>query len=316
MHLSEIILNFTLKSPNLASNFDELVKFSTMTKSENPNLIEQLKEIGFSEYKAKVFVTLAKGKIMSASEIVNEAKIVRGSIYDILKLVVKLGYCNEIETNRILQYQIIDPDIILDKIVNQHQKEVTESINRIKNTFTSVKQIYSSTNESEDKQINIEIIRGFNKHRISKYKELLLSAKKEICGLYKFKGLVSSEADSLAKNFIKRGGKIRTIYKTGLDFKISRNGNVYEATHEQLIEICREFESTGEQIKLITQDIPNLTIIDGESVFINTEDLRKTGSSQADIILRKSSFAKYMMDLFDLYWSQALTINEYKKTIS
>ncbi len=287
-----------------------------MPKSDNQDLIEQLKEIGFSEYKAKVFVTLAKGKIMSASEIVNEAKIIRGSIYDILKSFVKLGYCNEIETNRILQYQIIDPDIILDKIVNQHQKEISESVNRIKNTFTSVKQLYSSTNEAEDKQINIEIIRGFNKHRISKYKELLLSAKKEICGLYKFKGLVSREADTLAKNFIKRGGKIRTIYKAGLDFKISRNGRIIEATNEQLVEICREFESTGEQIKLITQDIPNLTIIDGESVFINTEDLRKVGSSQADIILRRSSFAKYMMDLFDMYWSRALTIKDYKKSIS
>jgi sugar-specific transcriptional regulator TrmB len=275
-------------------------------------LINKLKEIGFNEYKARVFAVLSNGKIMSASEIVNEAKIVRGSIYDILKSFVKLGYCNEIETDRILQYQIIDPDIILDKIIKEHTIEHNKALSKLKDTFTNIKEQYSNKNNTDSKLINIELIRGFNKHRVSKYKEMLMGAKKEICGMYRFKGLVSDEADEFTKKFIKRGGKIRTIYQAGLDFKIMTNGKVVEADNAGLIEVCKKFESCGEEIRLSKTDIPNMTIIDSENVFINTDDKIIPNQSQADLIMRRTTFAKYMMDLFDFYWMKSLTLSQFK----
>ncbi len=278
-------------------------------------LLEELKLIGFNEYKAKVFLALSSGRIMSASEIVDEAKIVRGSIYDILKSFVEKGYCNEIETNRVLQYQIIDPDIILDKIIKEYTREQNSTINRLTNTFAKLKENYSTDNESEDKLINIELIRGYNKHRISKYRELLLSAKKEICGMYQFKGLVSEDADEVALNFIKQGGRIRSIYQIGLDFKIVKGEETINATPEQLIEICKKFEENGENIRLSERDIPNMTVIDGENVFINMDDKGIPKQSQADIIMRRANFAKYMRDLFDYYWNDAISVEEYEEKI-
>ncbi len=271
----------------------------------NESLIEQLKQIGFSEYKAKVLLTLASGKIMSASEIVNEAKIIRGSIYDILKSFVKLGYCNEIETDKILQYQIIDPDIILDKIIKDKTKEHNNNLNKLKNTFTNIKEKYSAESSKNKKPVNIELIRGFNKHCVAKYKEFLLTAKKEICGMYTFKGLVSDEADEFSKKFIKRGGIIRSIYRTGLDFKISLNGIIQDADEENLSEVLRKYKSIGEDLRVCDFDIPNMTIIDGTSVFINTDSIEIPDQSNADIIMRNLSFAKYMKDLFEGYWKKS-----------
>lgn len=271
----------------------------------NESLIEQLKQIGFSEYKAKVLLTLASGKIMSASEIVNEAKIIRGSIYDILKSFVKLGYCNEIETDKILQYQIIDPDIILDKIIKDQTKEHNNNLNKLKNTFTNIKEKYSAESSKNKKPVNIELIRGFNKHRVAKYKEFLLTAKKEICGMYTFKGLVSDEADEFSKKFIKRGGIIRSIYRTGMDFKISLNGIIQDADEENLSEVLRKYKSIGEDLRVCDFDIPNMTIIDGTSVFINTDSIEIPDQSNADIIMRNLSFAKYMKDLFEGYWKKS-----------
>src|SRR4030095_8335 len=282
-----------------------------MNKKES--LLEELKELGFNEYKAKVFIALSSGKIMSASEIVEEANIVRGSIYDILKSFTAKGYCNEIETNRVLQYQIIDPDIILDKIVQEYTQEHSSSITRLKNTFKKIKENYSTENNNgESKNINIELIRGYNKHRISKYRELLSSAEKEICGMYKFKGLVSDEADEIAMSLINKGGKVKSIYQIGLDFKIVKNGEEIEANPDDLIKVCRKFEANGEQIRLSEKDIPNMTIIDNENVFINTEDKWIQRQSQADIIMRRSNFAKYMHDLFEYYWNESLTIEDYE----
>ncbi len=275
---------------------------------EYENLIEQLKELGFSEYKAKVLLTLASGKIMSASEIVNEAKIIRGSIYDILKSFVKQGYCNEIETDKILQYQIIDPDIILDKIIKEHTKDYNTSVNKLKNTFSGIKEKYSADTSRITSPSKIELIRGFNKHRVAKYREFLLTAKKEICAMYTFKGLVSDEADEFSRKFIKRGGKIRTIYRRDLDFKISLNGEISEANDENLMAVCRKYREIGEDLRLCDFDIPNMTIIDGNSVFINTDSISNPNQSNADLIMRDLSFAKYMMDLFEGYWERSIKV--------
>src|SRR5688572_23916121 len=126
-------------------------------------LIEELKNLGFNEYKAKVFLSLCKGGLMTASEIAKDAKIVRGSIYDILKSFVEKGYCNEIDTNRVLQYQIIDPDVIIDKIERDYKDDYNVRLSLLKNTFKEVKNIYSTENTADGKYINIELIRGYNK---------------------------------------------------------------------------------------------------------------------------------------------------------
>jgi len=284
-------------------------------KDKEP-LLNELKQLGFNEYKAKVFTVLSSGRIMSASEIVKEAKIVRGSIYDILKNFVVKGYCNEIETNRVLQYQIIDPDIILDKIIKEYTEDHSSKLNQLKNTFKKIKDNYSTgSNNDESKNINIELIRGYNKHRISKYREILSSAEKEICGMYKFKGLVSDEADEIAISLINKGGKVKSIYQVGLDFKIVKGNETIESVPEDLIKVCRKFESNGEQIRLSEKDIPNMTIVDGENVFINTEDKWIPRQSQADIIMRRSNFAKYMQDLFDYYWNESMTIDDFEKSL-
>jgi len=278
-------------------------------------LIEELKNLGFNEYKAKVFLVLSSGNIMSASEIVEEAQIVRGSIYDILKSFVAKGYCNEIETNKILQYQIIDPDIILDKIEKEYNEQHKSTISQLKKTFGNIKKLQVPSDGDANRHINIEIIRGYNKHRISKYMELLKSAKKEICGMYRFKGLITEEASDAANLFIKNGGIIKSIYKIDLDFKVQKGEETTNASEEDLIKVCEGFMKNGEDIRLTNIEIPNMTIIDRENVFINVDDKWIPKQNRADMILRHSSLAKNMNDLFTHYWDQSLTIEEYKKEI-
>ena len=107
-------------------------------------LIERLKTLGFKDYESKVLIVLLSGNPMSASEIAKQAKIIRNSIYDILKSFVEKGYCNEIETNTILNYQIIDPAIILDKIVGEQKKNFSSKLENLNDTFSELQSIYKS----------------------------------------------------------------------------------------------------------------------------------------------------------------------------
>lgn len=277
---------------------------------------EKLKSIGFRENESKVLLVLLKGIPLSASQIAKEAKIIRNSIYDILKDFVLRGYCNEIETNTILKYQCIDHQVLSDKI----EKEFNES-NRIKiitlqETIKEIKEYYYKNDNSKDdhnSDVNIELIRGFNKHRMEKYIEYLKKSRNQVLGMYKLRGIVSSELDELAKDFVKRGGSLRSIYSVNLDFKVIKNGKAVPASGDDLVKVCESFQNAGEQLRLCEMDIPNMTIFDDEIVFSNITDKNIPRSKSADLIVKNKSNAKYMTDLFEFYWHNSTTLEEFKK---
>jgi sugar-specific transcriptional regulator TrmB len=146
------------------------------------NILEKLRSIGFKENESKVLFVLLQGKPLSASQIAKEAGIIRNSIYDILKDFVDKGYCNEIETNTILKYQSIDHQIIIDKIEKEFNENNRWKVKTLNETMSEIKDHHkknSSEDADEDKEVNIELIRGYNKHRMEKYIEYLKSSKEE-----------------------------------------------------------------------------------------------------------------------------------------
>ena len=56
-----------------------------------------------------------------------------------------------------------------------------------------------------------------------------------------------------------------------------------------------------------------MTIFDNETVFNNISDKDIPRHKTADIIVKNKSNAKYMTDLFEYYWQQSRTIEEYKR---
>jgi sugar-specific transcriptional regulator TrmB len=279
---------------------------------KSDEIIEQFKAIGFNGYEAKTFLVLLGGQPMSASEIAREAKLVRTSIYDTLKSFVARGYCNEIETSSILKYQIIDPVVIVDKIQREFNESNAKRISSLKGTFDAAAAISKyGANSSNGEVDNIELIRGYNKHRMEKYIEYLKRAKTRVLGMYRFRGIVSTELDDIAKDFVKRGGELRSIYRLNLNFKIIKDGKAVPASSEDLVRTCENFQNAGEQLRLCDFDIPNMTVFDDEIVFSNITDASNAKNKSADIIVKNESNAKYMSDLFEHYWSRSSTLEEY-----
>lgn len=281
---------------------------------QQDNLIEKLQSLGFKEYESKVFMVLLTNSSLSASEIAEKAKIRRTAVYEILKTFAEKGYCNAIETNTILKYEIINPRIILDKIQADFNIENEQRLGNLKDTFKNLMPLYKSETDESDNTVNIELIRGFNKHRTAKFIELLNNAKEEILFMVRFEMFVSKELDQTAVNFIKSGGVIKSIYEASFNFKIiDRNENVSIATVDGFIDLCEYYEKNGEKLKISQLELPNITIFDREIVFINIDPKDIPRHSRADIIIRNKDFAMRMMDLFNYYWSQAYTTKEFKK---
>ena len=275
------------------------------------DFILKLKSVGFTDYEARIFIALLQGHLMSASEIAEAAKIRRTDVYSVLKSFVEKGYCNEIETNTILKYEIIDPDVILDKILLNIQKEKEKQVASFNNTFKDLKPLYKSKSE-ETKYSNIELIRGYNQHRQAKFFDLLKNAKKEILFMIRLEIYISDEVDETAAKFIKNGGVIKSIYEVGNGFKVRKDGKWIDGTSKDLIKIFSKFEKYGEQVRLSKTKIPNFTVFDRETVFMNIVDKSVPRYNEADIILRNKDFSESMAEVFNSVWDKSFTLKNYK----
>ncbi|MEO8666761.1 MAG: helix-turn-helix domain-containing protein, partial [Ignavibacteria bacterium] len=227
---------------------------------------------------------MLKGSVLSASEIAEKAGIRRTAVYEVLKSFVSRGFCNEIETNTILKFELIDPRVISDKIEKEISQNNTSRIENVKATFNEFEILHRTEESPDNKNVNIELIRGFNKHRQAKFMELMKKAEKEIFFMIRLEGYVSEELDTDATEFIKRGGVIKSIYEASLDFKIIKDNSRQNATISDLIRICSRFEKTGEHIKISKSELPNMTIFDRKIVFTNIQDKDVPRHNNADII--------------------------------
>lgn len=281
---------------------------------QTAEFLNKLQQVGFKEHESKIFLVLLKGSALSASEIAGKANIRRTSVYEVLKTFASRGFCNEIETNTILKYEMIDPRVIADKIEREIKRNNLEKIESLKSTFSEIEKLHKSEESNALSNVNIELIRGFNKHRQEKFIELLKSAKEEILFMIRLEGYVSEEIDANAKNFIKNGGVIKSIYEANLNFKIIKDNSRKDATLEDLLRICGKFEKYGEKVRISESELPNITIFDKKIVFINILDKTVPRHNNADIIINNESFANRMMDLFNYYWNSSKLIRELKNT--
>jgi len=276
-------------------------------------LISRLKSLGFTDYESRIFLALLQGHLMSATEIAESAKIRRTDVYNVLKSFVEKGYCNEIETNTILKYEMIDPDVVLDKIELKIQKERDRQIASFKDTFKQLKPLYRSKEGGQDKISNIELIRGYNQHREEKFVNLLKNAKKEIFFMIRLEMYISDEVDKTAEKFIKSGGVIKSIYEVGSSFKVKKDGKWIDGNTDDLIKIFSKFEKYGEQVRLSSTKIPNFTVFDRETVFMNIVDKSVPRYNEADIIVKNKDYAESMTEVFNTFWDKSYTLKEYKK---
>jgi sugar-specific transcriptional regulator TrmB len=275
--------------------------------------IVKLKSLGLTEYESKVFIAVLRGTLMSASEIADSAGIRRTDVYNILKSFVEKGYCNEIETNSVLKYEMIDPDIIFDKIERDILKEKESELATLKETISNLKPLYRSEQQEKNKIVNIELIRGYNQHREGKFVELLQNAKKEIHFMIRPEIFLSEEIDDIAKSFYKKGGVIKSVYEAGDNYKVKKNDKWVKASKEDFIKILEKFEKSGEQIKISTEAVPTIVIFDIETVYINISDKSLPRHNEADVIIRNKNFAESMLRVFNTFWKGSLTLKDYKK---
>jgi sugar-specific transcriptional regulator TrmB len=278
------------------------------------DIIKSLESLGYTNYEAKVLYALVEGHVMTGSEVSKQAKIPRSSAYTILKKFSEQGICNEIQTSSVVQYELIDPKVVKDKIEKEIHDKYQTQISSLTDSFEKLQPVFRAK-ELESKKIDVELIKGFNRHRDVKFLELLKSSKQEILLMNRVEVLMFAEQDEASKQFAKKGGAIKCIYEASERIKIKTNGGAKEYNPKEFIEICEKYEKQGEQIRLVDNVLQNVAVFDRKIVFVNLFDPSIPKYDRSDIIVKNDNFANFMVDTFNVCWDKAATVEEFKKKL-
>lgn len=280
----------------------------------NEEIIKNLEALGYTNYESRVFVALFTGNYMTTTEIAKSADIPRSSAYEILKDFTKQGICNEIETSSVVRYQLIDPKVVEDKIELEIHEAYKSKISKLKYSFDKLEPLFKQS-ETPAEKIDVELIKGFNKHRNMKFLNLLKNTKKEVLLMIKLEMNVSPELDEAALNLYRNGGEIKSIYEASYDFKVRTKDEWKKVTPEGLLEVCRSFEKQGEQVKISEKIFQNMVIFDRKTVFVSLVDPTIAKYNRSDIIVNNENYANSMAEYFESCWNKSLTTEEFSKKI-
>lgn len=275
-------------------------------------MTENLLKLGFTEKEAKVFLVLLRGDLMAASDVAKEANIRRTDVYDILNQFTKSGYINEIDTNRITMFQMVDPRIIGDKVQNDTIRKANLQAQNAKTVFDSLFPLYKSKISSSQEFINIEIVRGHNRHRDVKFAECTKESRSEILFMMSLKndGMISDEADKVIGGFVKKGGIFKAIYDTPEFLKVYRDDKISTLHFKDTLEVFKKFENNGEQIRITAENITTFAIFDRYTVYLNIFEPALPSNKRSDIFIKNKDLAQYLASTFEFYWGNSKKINE------
>jgi sugar-specific transcriptional regulator TrmB len=280
----------------------------------NEEIIKNLEALGYTNYESRVFVALFTGNYMTTTEIAKSADIPRSSAYEILKDFTKQGICNEIETSSVVRYQLIDPKVVEDKIELEIHEAYKSKISKLKYSFDKLEPLFKQS-ETPAEKIDVELIKGFNKHRNMKFLNLLRNAKKEVLLMIKLEMNVSPELDEAALNLYRNGGVIKSIYEASYDFKVRTKDEWKKVTPEGLLEVCRSFENQGEKVRISEKIFQNMVIFDRKTVFVSLVDPSIAKYNRSDIIVNNENYANSMAEYFESCWDKSLTTEEFSKRV-
>lgn len=116
---------------------------------------ESLKQIGLSDYEAKVYLSLLSNGQISAYKLAEKAGLYRQVTYDTLKRLEEKGFVNSVLVGKTKQFKAINPKIILE-ILNEKKDNFNQILPNLQALFTS----------SQDK-LEVETYKGSSVVRIS-----------------------------------------------------------------------------------------------------------------------------------------------------
>jgi sugar-specific transcriptional regulator TrmB len=253
------------------------------------DIISELLEIGLTEYEAKAYSVLLKQNVASATEITKIGNVPRGRIYDILKLLIKKGFCVTVP-GAVKKFKAVNPEVAIHNLIELQKKKEQ----RMKETAIILQEVYDN---QEDTSSPLEYVQVYTTKTsmIKKAEEMANNCNKIFRTFNKPPYATMKKYD----NVIRKGPKFKAIYE------------IEENNPEDFISWVKNYEQRGEEIRLI-EKLPLKLIISDENIIMFT--LKNRGGLKNDltsIVVEHSDLTDALIELFEIYWEKSMLIEEF-----
>lgn len=269
------------------------------------DLVEKLQKLGLSRRESEIYIALLTKKEFTAPEIGKITSVSRNKSYEVLQSLVKKNLCSETYKNGTKVFSGIKPDIALQNIISVYENDLDEKKFLASKFREELLQLHAANETISDSLDYIEILTDLGQIR-KRWIELQDNAKIEILGFNKPPFAVSLE-QNISNQEKTRERKIleRGIYE--------HSDVVSETSLDHFIKVMEMYSNIGEQVRVIPSLPMKMIIIDEKITMLALNDPVSMKPTITTIIIDHPNYAKAQKIIFESYWSQSLTINEFKK---
>jgi len=183
-----------------------------MGREMKENLIIKLKELGFSDYEASVYVALLDLGEATADELSKTSGVPLPRVYTVLDELVRKGFV-DVTMGRPKKYFLVDPNEALDRFLESKRKEIEEEFKRLKLTCEEFKQMIEPKYLHVRYRISPEelllVLSNLNEAE-AKSREIISEAKEEVLIMSHTFGWAKRIIDVL-EDAVRRGVRVRVL---------------------------------------------------------------------------------------------------------
>ena len=264
--------------------------------------IENLIKIGLTESEAKIYLNLLRKKSFTASEVSRLSGISRSKTYEILHQLVVKGLCVEI-LGGVKKYSPANPKTAFNGLQQQIQQDIERKKILMSNLSDTLLPLYLSEKENKDPLDYIQVLREKNSI-IKKFETLEKIATKNVLSLIKgpFAMDMTKPYNIEQYNSLRRGVTFKTIYE------------IEDLGNPSFLESIEKFSIAGEEVRIANKlPIPfKMYIYDEKTVMFTLEDKITSKSKLTALIIEHLDLARGLKQVFNLYWQNAMTYEEFK----
>jgi HTH-type transcriptional regulator, sugar sensing transcriptional regulator len=266
-------------------------------------LIEQLQYLGIPRREAEVYIALLQKKEFTAPEIAEITSVSRTKSYEILQNLVKKNLCNQSYLNGAKVFSSVDPKIVIENIKSDYEKK--------KNIANDLKRNLSQLYKVIENIGTLDYIEVLNDPRQIRERWLSIqgNTKKELLIFTKppytspLEANLKAEAKVLKKKIIDK-----SLYEY--------NGINSSSEINNFIKKIESYQKIGEESRIVKSLPMKLAISDETITMLALTDRVSMKPSITTMIIDHPNFAIAQKKVFESYWVNAITINEFKNNLN
>lgn len=283
------------------------------------NMLDEMRQLGFSEYEAKCYLALFERSSLSVNEIAKLSGIPRPSAYDVLDKLTAKGLVS-ITSGKTKRFAVSNPRLLREISLNTLESELKELDRKRERIINSKKAVqdnidsivsqlesrYNDNRNNGDPLEYIEILK--NKCQIhNKYIELYSKAQKEVLGFVKPPFSWVTEKQAKEQNDVQREGAKRGVVKKIILERPPENKAIEYFAKMKFVAKNKD-ERMGtiyDEFKVINELPIKLFVFDSKTCFFTLENPIKDESLLTMLVAEHEALAKTFKFVFEAFWKDA-----------